>query len=262
MANPPTVPVAVPSHLLERRPDIAAAERQIAEANAQVGIARAAYYPNLSLSATGGFESSHITQWFTWPSRFWSLGPTLSQTLLDFGARRGATEQAEASYDATVANYRQTVLSDFQSVEDQLAGLRIYAQEIEQYETAVRSASRYLNLSLTRYKTGVDSYLNVITAQNTVLTNRETQVQTQLKQMTASVSLILALGGGWDASQLPQIKAMLPKGAKWSPANGTAIPSGAVAPANPPNVPALPLPPEQNTTRGQAPATIQQGNLH
>lgn len=245
--NPPAVPVAVPSELLERRPDIAAGERQVAAANANIGIARAAYYPNLSLSATGGFESSHIAQWFTWPSRFWSLGPTLSQTLLDFGARRGANEQAEANYDAAVASYRETVLSDFQNVEDQLAALRIYSREIAQYETAIRSSAHYLDLSLTRYRTGVDSYLNVITAQNAVLSNRETQVQTQLKQMTASVSLIMALGGGWDESQLPQMRNMLAKPGKWSPASGTAAPTGQVAPANPPNVPPIALPPAQTT---------------
>jgi len=225
IASPPTVPVAVPSELLERRPDIAAAERQVAAANAQIGVARAAYYPNLTLSATGGFQTSHIVDWFTWPSRFWSLGPTLSQTLLDFGARRGANEQAQAQYDAAVANYRETVLTNFQTVEDQLSALRIYAQEVGQYETAIRSASRYLELSLTRYKAGVDSYLSVITAQNAVLNSRETQVQTQLKKMTASVSLIMALGGGWDVSQLPQMKAMVQKGARSSGSNGSALPT-------------------------------------
>lgn len=258
-ASPPKVPVAVPSELLERRPDIAAAERQVAAANANIGVARAAYYPNLTLSGTGGFETSHFTEWFNWPSRFWSLGPTLSQTLLDFGARRGANEQAEAQYDAAVANYRQTVLTDFQTVEDQLSALRIYAQEIDQYATAVHSSSRYLELATTRYKTGVDSYLNVITAQNTVLSNRETQVQTQVKQMTASVSLILALGGGWDLSQLPRIQDMAGKHGQWSGASGTAIPSGAVAPPNPPAVQPIALPASQSTP---VKATDQTGTSH
>lgn len=244
--NPPTVPVAVPSELLERRPDIAAAERQVAAANAEIGIARAAYYPNLALSATGGFQSSSFTQWLTFPSRYWSLGPSLSQTLLDFGARRAQNEQANAQYDAFVAAYRQAVLTDFQTVEDELADLRVYAQEVAQYETAINSAARYLELSLTRYKAGVDSYLNVITAQNTVLGNRETQVETQLKQMTASVALIVALGGGWDVTQLPQVKDMAGKHGKWSPASG-AIPAGQIAPANPPNVPPIPLPANQTT---------------
>lgn len=249
--NPPQVPVAVPSALLERRPDIAAAERRVAAANAEVGIARAAYYPNLILSATGGFQTSHFTEWFNWPSRFWSLGPSLSQTLLDFGARRGLNEQAQANYDAAVANYRQLVLTNFQTVEDQLSALRIYAQEISQYTTAIESASHFLDLSLTRFRAGVDSYLNVITAQNAVLTNRETQVQTEVRRMTASVALVMALGGGWDTSQLPQMKNLLAKPGEWNPA-GTAIPAGQVAVPNPPNVPAIPLPPQStpgNTSR-------------
>ncbi len=247
--NPPQVPVAVPSELLERRPDVAAAERRVAVANAEIGIERAAYYPNLSLTGSGGFQTSHFVEWFNWPSRFWSLGPTLSQTLLDFGARRAANEQAEANYDAAVANYRETVLSDFQSVEDQLSALRIYAQEVAQYETAIHSSTHYLDLSLTRFRTGVDSYLSVITAQNSVLSNRETQVQTQLRQMTASVSLIMALGGGWETSQLPQVNNLLAKPGKWSP-GGTAIPAGQVASPNPPTVPPIALPPAQS-----APAT-------
>jgi outer membrane protein TolC len=171
---------------------------------------------------------------------------------LDFGARRGANEQANANYDAAVANYRQTVLSDFQSVEDQLSALRILAQEVAQYETAIRSSAHFLDLSLTRFRTGVDSYLNVITAQNAVLSNRETQVTTQLRQMTASVSLIMALGGGWDTGQLPQMKDLLAKPAQWSP-GGTAIPAGQVAPANPPNVPPIALPPGQSGTQGHPP---------
>jgi NodT family efflux transporter outer membrane factor (OMF) lipoprotein len=256
--NPPQVPVAVPSALLERRPDIAAAERRVAAANAEVGIARAAYYPNLNLTATGGFQTAHFAEWFNWPSRFWSLGPTLSETLLDFGARRGLNEQAQANYDAAVANYRQIVLNNFQTVEDQLSSLRIFAQEVSQYSTAIQSASHFLDLSLTRFRAGVDSYLNVITAQNAVLSNRETQVQTQLRQMTASVALIMALGGGWDTSQLPQIKNLLAKPGEWNPA-GTAIPAGQIAPANPPTVPAIPLPPTQSTpgTTGRPPGDKQ-----
>jgi len=240
--KPPTVPVAIPSVLLQRRPDIAAAERMVAAQNAEVGVARAAYYPSITLSATGGFESSRAANWFTWPSRLWSIGPSLSQTLLDFGARRGAVEQAEATYDAAVANYRQTVLSDFQTVEDQLAALRILAEEVQQYDTAIQAAAKYLDLAITRYKAGVDSYLNVITAQNTVLSNRETQVQTQLRQMTASVSLVMALGGGWDASQLPNEKQLIQKPSQWSPQNGPPPAETPVAPANPPTVPPIELP--------------------
>jgi NodT family efflux transporter outer membrane factor (OMF) lipoprotein len=233
--TPPQVPVAVPSKLLERRPDIAAAERQVAAANAQIGVARAAYYPNLSLSAVFGLQSTNIGNWFSWPNRFWSVGPTLSQTLLDFGARRGATEQAQAQYDADVANYRQIVLTDFQSVEDNLAALRILAEEVGHQREAVASSQTYLNLALTRYKTGIDSYLNVITAQNTLLTNQLSELQTQLRQMTASVNLILGLGGGWDASQLPQIHEV-----SRSPKKEAKLPvppeADRVAPPNPPPV--------------------------
>ncbi len=240
--NPPTVPVALPSMLLERRPDIAANERQVAAANAQIGVARAAYYPNVTLTASGGLETSNFTQWFTWPSRFWSLGPSVSQTLYDAGARRAQVEQAQASYDAAVANYRQTVLNAFQAVEDNLANLRILAEEVSQQQTAIVSSAHYLDLAVVRYKTGVDSYLNVITAQTAVLTSRETQVQTQLREMAASVSLIMALGGGWDPSQLPDRKDLLARPPRWSP-NGTVVPQAVsnVAPSNPPPVPPTPL---------------------
>ena len=162
--TPPPVPVGLPAALLERRPDIAAQERLVEAANAQIGIARAAYYPNISLSATGGFETSSIAKWFEWPSRFWSLGPQLGGTLFDVGARRALNEGAQAAYDAAVANYRQTVLTVFQSVEDNLAALRILAQEVGEQRTAVNSAQHTLDLSLSRYRFGVDSYLNVITA--------------------------------------------------------------------------------------------------
>ncbi len=241
--KPPAVPLALPSKLLERRPDIAAAERQVAAANAQIGVAKAAYYPNLTLNATGGFETSHFLEWFTWPSRFWSLGPQFAETILDAGARRAATEQAEAAYDAAVANYRQTVLAVFQSVEDNLAALRILSEEVVEEHTAVNSSNRYLDLSITRYRAGVDSYLNVITAQNTVLTNRETELQIQLRQMTASVSLIMALGGGWDVSELPKVNDLTAKQAK-----GTANPPpqaktvSIAAPNPPPLTPLAPVP--------------------
>lgn len=218
---PPPVPVAVPSELLERRPDISAAERRVAAANAEIGVARAAYYPTLSLSASGGLQSSQIADWFTWPSRFWSIGPSLTQTFFDAGARRALNEQAEASYDNSVATYRQTVLGAFQAVEDNLAALRILAEEVSQQQTAINSSAHYLQLALTRYKSGVDSYLNVITAQNAVLTNRLSQVQTQLHQMSSSVSLVMALGGGWNSSQLPAMKDFLVKPPKWSPAAGS-----------------------------------------
>ena len=202
-ARPPTVPVGLPSQLLERRPDIAAAERRVAEANAEIGVTKAAFYPSLTLGGTAGFESTSIASWFTWPARFFSLGPTLTQTLFDKGRRRAATEVALAQYDGTVAGYRQTVLTAFQEVEDNLAALRILSRELDEQNAAVGSAQRVLTLSTDRYKSGIDSYLNVITAQTTLLNNQRTAVNLQMQQMTASVELIKALGGGWDALQLP-----------------------------------------------------------
>jgi len=204
--KPPAVPVGLPSQLLERRPDIAAAERRVAEANAEIGVTKAAFYPSLSLSATAGLESTAIGSWFTWPARFFSLGPTLSQTLFDKGRRAAFTEAARAQYDANVANYRQTVLTAFQEVEDNLAALRILSQELDQQNAAVASAQRALTLSNERYKSGIDSYLNVITAQATLLNNQRTAVNLETQQMTASVELIKALGGGWDDSDLPKVK--------------------------------------------------------
>lgn len=236
--KPPDVPVALPSELLERRPDIAAAERRVAAANAEIGVARTAYYPDLTLNASGGFQTASFLEWFDWPSRFWSVGPTLATTLLDVGARRAANEQAQANYDATVASYRGAVLSAFQAVEDNLSTLRILSQEIGQQATAVGSAQRYLDLSMTRYKAGVDSYLNVITAQNTVLANRETQLQIELRQMTASVGLVMALGGGWN-SQLPTPEELIAKPPKNQTSPG--------APASPVSAPAAPNPPPLNT---------------
>jgi NodT family efflux transporter outer membrane factor (OMF) lipoprotein len=205
-APPPAVPVGLPSQLLERRPDIAAAERRVAEANAEIGVTKAAFYPSLNLGATAGLESTSLATWFTWPARFFSLGPTLTQTLFDKGRRRAATEVARAQYDETVASYRQTVLTAFQEVEDNLAALRILSHELDQQNAAVASAQRALTLSTDRYKSGIDSYLNVITAQTTLLNNQRTAVNLQMQQMTASVELIKALGGGWDNSQLPRVK--------------------------------------------------------
>ena len=205
-AKPPGVPVGLPSQLLERRPDIAAAERRVAEANSDIGVTKAAFFPSLVLGATGGFESTSIASWFTWPARFFSLGPTLSQTLFDKGRRKAATEVARAQYDATVANYRNTVLTSFQEVEDNLAALRILSRELDQQNEAVASAQRALSLATDRYKSGIDSYLNVITAQATLLNNQRTAVNLQTQQMTASVELIKALGGGWNASELPTQK--------------------------------------------------------
>jgi len=200
---PPPIPVGVPSELLERRPDIAAAERLMAQANASIGIAYAAYYPNLSLSAEGGFQSSAFTQWLSWPSRFWSVGTSLSETIFDAGLRRATVQQFVATYNADLAGYRQTVLAAFQQVEDDLAEVRILSKEIQQQQQAVSSAETFLNLEQARYETGIDPYLNVLIAQNTLLSDQLTLNNLQVQEMTAAVALIEALGGGWDRSQLP-----------------------------------------------------------
>jgi NodT family efflux transporter outer membrane factor (OMF) lipoprotein len=210
-ATPPGIPVGVPSQLLERRPDVAAAERSMAAANAQIGVARAAYFPTLTLSAAAGLESDAIATWFTWPSRFFSVGPQLAETLFDAGLRRATLEQYRAAYDQVTASYRQTVLTAFQQVEDNIAELRILAQEIQQQDTAVNAAQRTLGLAADRYRLGIDSYLNVITAQTTLLTNQRTALTLRMEQMTSSVQLIEALGGGWDASQLPSSASMIAK---------------------------------------------------
>ncbi|HEY0513125.1 MAG TPA: efflux transporter outer membrane subunit, partial [Thermoanaerobaculia bacterium] len=202
-STPPEVPVAVPSELLERRPDIAAAERQVAAANAQIGVATAAYYPTLSLNASGGFASTAIAHLFSLPNRFWSLGPQLLGTLFDGGRRRATVEQAEANYDATVAGYRESVLTAFQNVEDNLAALRILTDEATQQAAATAAAERSLALTRNRYAAGIATYLEVITAQNAAYVNERNQVDLRVRQMTASVNLIKALGGGWTAAELP-----------------------------------------------------------
>src|SRR6202166_979313 len=202
-AAPPAIPVGIPSQLLERRPDIAASERNMAAANAEIGIATAAYYPNLTLSAQGGFESSALQSLMTWPSRFWSVGPSISETIFDAGLRRATVNQFVAVYNADVAAYRQTVLTAFQQVEDSLAAVRILSKQIQQQEQAVESAQQFLTLSQARYETGVDTYLNVLIAQTTLLTDQEQLATLHTQEMTSSVQLIEALGGGWDRSQLP-----------------------------------------------------------
>jgi len=202
-SKPPAIPFGVPSQLLERRPDVAANERLMEQANAQIGVAYAAYYPTLTLSASIGLESESFTKWFTWASRFFSAGPSLSETLYDGGLRHATVLQFRAQYDETVANYRQTVLTAFQQVEDNLAALRILSIEIQQTDTAVTSAERNLKIATDRYKLGIDPYLNVITAQTTLLSNQQTAVNLRIQQMTSSVQLIEALGGGWDSSLLP-----------------------------------------------------------
>jgi NodT family efflux transporter outer membrane factor (OMF) lipoprotein len=205
-ANPPSIPSGVPSELLERRPDIAAAEGAVAQANARIGVAKTAYFPNLVLGASGGFGNTSVADWFTLPSRFWSVGPALAETIFDAGLRRARVQQFQASYDQTVANYRQTVLTAFQQVEDNLAALRILAQVIEQQDSAIQSAARSLEEAEARYTSGIDPYLNVITAQTALLNHQQAAVNFRMQQMVASVQLIRALGGGWDESQIPSPK--------------------------------------------------------
>jgi NodT family efflux transporter outer membrane factor (OMF) lipoprotein len=207
----PAVPAGVPSELLERRPDIAAAERAVAQANAQIGVAQAAFYPNITLSASAGLENLSVAQWFTWPSRVWSVGPSLAETLFDAGLRKATVRQYRAAYDETVANYRQTVLTAFQQVEDNLASVRILTQAIDQQDAAVLSAERNLQEATVRYRAGIDPYLNVIAAQTILLSSQQTVVNFQEQQMVASVQLIKALGGGWDVSHLPSTRELAAK---------------------------------------------------
>ncbi|HEV3142564.1 MAG TPA: efflux transporter outer membrane subunit [Gemmataceae bacterium] len=209
--QPPAIPVALPSELLERRPDIASAERHVAAANAQIGVTMAAFYPTISLSAGGGLESSVITTLIQWPSRFWSLGGSLLQTVFDAGKRRAVTDQAIAAYDVTVDAYRLSVLTAFQDVEDNLSALRVLSDEAKIQEAAVKSAERSLELANFRYKGGITTYLEVITAQSVALTNERTAVDLLSRRMSASVALVKALGGGWDASSLPSSVNLLAK---------------------------------------------------
>jgi NodT family efflux transporter outer membrane factor (OMF) lipoprotein len=203
-APPPHIPLSVPSELLERRPDIAAAERRVASANAQIGVAKSAYYPTISLGASGGFESSSITTLLNGPSGLWSFGLSAVGTIFDGGRRRSLTDQARAAYDFQVATYRESVLSGFQQVEDNLAAVRILENEARVQDDAVVAAQNSLNLSITRYKGGVTSYLEVITAQSAALTDEVTAVNILGRRMANTVLLIQALGGGWDRSSLPE----------------------------------------------------------
>jgi NodT family efflux transporter outer membrane factor (OMF) lipoprotein len=200
---PPSIPVGLPSELLERRPDIAAAERRVASANAQIGLAKTAYYPSLNILGAGGFESGSITTLLQGPSALWSIGASSLMTVFDVGRRRALNDEAKASYDSTVASYRETVLTAFQQVEDDLAALRILEQEAGVQAVAVQAAQRSLDLSNTRYEGGVTSYLEVITAQNAALADEVTAVNILGRRMANAVLLIEALGGGWDRSSLP-----------------------------------------------------------
>jgi NodT family efflux transporter outer membrane factor (OMF) lipoprotein len=204
-ATPPASPPGLPSELLERRPDIAGAERLVEAANAQIGIARAAYFPTITLSLIGGFESGAFTSWLAGPSWFWSVGGSALQTVFDAGRRRAISDQAKAAYDGTVASYQQTVLTAFQEVEDSLSDLRVLEEEAKTQDAAVSAAQRSLDQAVNRYKGGIDNYLTVITAQSTALANQRTAVDLLTRRMTSSVLLVKALGGGWDVSKLPPV---------------------------------------------------------
>jgi NodT family efflux transporter outer membrane factor (OMF) lipoprotein len=209
----PAVPLGVPSQLLQRRPDVAGAERSMAEANALIGVETAAYYPQLSLTGGGGLESSKISTLFSVPALFWSVGSAASETIFDAGLRKATITQYTATYNADVATYRQTVLTAFQQVEDYIATLRITSAEIVQQDIAVKSAQRFLDIATARYQTGLDPYLDVITAQTNLLSDQQQQVTLHVNEMTAAVELVQALGGGWDTTQLPAAGTITKNGA-------------------------------------------------
>jgi NodT family efflux transporter outer membrane factor (OMF) lipoprotein len=202
-ATPPNIPVGLPSQLLQRRPDIAAAERRVAAANEEIGVARSAYYPTFNLSGSGGVESTAIGTLIQGPSALWSIGASASETIFDAGRRHAQNQQAQAAYDQTVALYRQQVLQSFQDVEDNLAALRVLEHESKAEQDAVADAERSLKLSTIRYKGGLATYLEVITTQSTALADEQTFANIQTRRMSASVQLIKAIGGTWDTSQLP-----------------------------------------------------------
>jgi NodT family efflux transporter outer membrane factor (OMF) lipoprotein len=203
---PPDIPMGLPSSLLERRPDIAAAERRIAAAGAGVGIAQTAFFPRLFLTATAGFESRSLLSWLSGLSTFWSAGPAAAATLFDGGRRRAVSTQARAGYDETVAFYQETILRSLQEVEDSLATLRVLREEADVQAAAVAAADRSLTLATNRYRGGVTSYLEVITAQNAALSNQRAAASILSRRLQASVLLIKALGGGWNAASLPALK--------------------------------------------------------
>ena len=200
---PPAIPTGVPSQLAERRPDVAAAERTLAAANATIGIGYGAFFPQVTISATGGFQSSLLKHLFDWPSRFWSIGPSAAQTIFDGGLYRAELHQYEAVYNGDLATYRQTVLTAFQQVEDSMAATRVYSQQILEQQDAVKDSQEFLDLELERYHSGVDPYVDVVTAQTTLLGNQVTLNTLHVQEMLSAVQLVQALGGGWDHSQLP-----------------------------------------------------------
>ena len=218
-ATPPPIPLGLPSDLLERRPDVAAAERAMAAANAQIGMSEAAYFPTVSLGANGGFQSNRFNDLFDYNNRDWSIGPTVSETIFDAGLRTATVHQFVATYNSDLAAYRQTVLTAFQQVEDNLAQVRILSKQLLQQRDAVQSAQQFLTLETERYKTGIDPYVDVVTAETTLLTDQQLAIDVQIQEMTGAVQLIEALGGGWDKSQLPNPHDV----AKWPSRAETAI---------------------------------------
>ncbi len=204
-ATPPVPPPGLPSELLERRPDIAGAERRVASANEQVGIARAAFFPTITLGILGGFESGKFPDWLTGPSALWSIGASAAETVFDAGRRRAVSDQTIATYDEMVADYQQTVLTSFQQVEDSLSDLRVLEEEAKSQDAAVAAANRAVEQSTNRYKGGIDTYLTVITAQSAALTNERTAVSLLTRRLTSTVLLVKALGGGWDVTKLPAV---------------------------------------------------------
>jgi NodT family efflux transporter outer membrane factor (OMF) lipoprotein len=207
----PAIPVGVPSQLLQRRPDIAAAERTMAQANAIIGVEKAAYYPTLSLTGSGGLQSSSIARLFSLPALLWSLGASASETIFDAGLRNATVAQYTATYNADGAAYKQTVLTAFQQVEDYMATLRILSQQIARQDAAVQAAQRYVDIAMARYETGLDPYLDVITAQTILLGDQQTLVTLRVSEMAAAVQLIQALGGGWDVTQVPTLSQVTSK---------------------------------------------------
>ena len=201
--TPPTIPTGMPSQLLERRPDIAASERAMAAANAQIGVAYAAYYPSVTLDASGGFQNRKLGHLFDSSNRTWSIGPSVSETVFDAGLRTATVRQFIATYNGALATYRQTVLTGFQQVEDYLSSVRLLSKQLGQQREAEESAKTFVDLELNRFQTGIDPYVNVVTAQTTLLTDQQAVITVQVQAMTSAVQLIEALGGGWDRSQLP-----------------------------------------------------------
>ena len=211
--TPPAIPTGVPSELAERRPDVAAAERTLAAANATIGIGYGAFFPQVSISAQGGFESSTLTHLFDWPSRFWAIGPSAAQSIFNGGLYRAQLHQYEATYNADLATYRQSVLTAFQQVEDALVATRVYSQQIQHQQDAVKSSQEFVDMEMQRYNTGVDPYVDVVTAQTTLLNSQVTLNDLQVEEMLSAVQLVEALGGGWDRSQLQspaQVSAKVP----------------------------------------------------